>query len=358
LSLVESERPSFIDAVTEAAVTMPQRSVFARMGTQMRDRDVTRGIRRSWTIVLASLFCATFTSCDGGSSSGSAVIPSCAANARCVADPVAHCVSPTSCVDSSECPAGLSCLPGAIGAGVCASGAQTCSTGTCGIGAAPPVNALLSGFGLEQPLPLEISVVGGYAQVSWTPPGDATAVACALFSCPPEVTARGGPLEIVNFDECALGFGVYPPIGALFDLGNGSAAYRPSSSACADGASSSPVLSIVSVACWSYSSTTLVEASLLTAIPPSEAILASSLVASSCAQTSPQNCVIPDGGIGTCLDGDCRPRCAVDADCDLGATGSQNDTPDAEAGTDAASGARCEALQGFAFGVCVGGHPG
>jgi len=213
----------------------------------------------------------------------------------------------------------------------------------------------------------------------WTPPARAELVSCAVFRCPPifagsgETTADGlrALQTIYNFASCALihrvvradkGSFVLARQGDEYPCGDREPVCEPSTT------SSAPALwTKLTAGCWAYDFSRVVEASTLISLRPDQ-VAGLTDPAPSCDgpdQVSNQKMQVPEAGcdgsgrrgkecyaestasFGTCLDGECRPRCVTALDCELATT--DGTPPDTDAGVCAWE---CLDVENGPLGVC------
>lgn len=228
-----------------------------------------------------------------------------AASCHCLSDPNPHCVSEDSCIDSSYCPSGTECvLKGASG---------SCKV----VPPFTPLSALIYGFQVPG---YAINEIPGLSQAAFslTPPPETRTIACAVFSCVPIVKAvDGGPLAIVNYDQCVVAEQRYGAVSTIFDL---------STSLPAD-PSAGPTSCLETprktgrrvthwlAGCWFYGETNVIGATLLATVDPHRSFDYQDSFSFDC-EVAFESCILSKGVFGTCSKSrSCARNCVVDADC-------------------------------------------
>lgn len=257
----------------------------------------------------------------------------------CLADPVYHCLSPTDCTSSRDCPAGTVCVedeeaepdpaepvcPGDVPLAACAGeGPKRCRLPSPDSTA---LTALTDGFGTSQ-FRIEVVHSDDSQAFAFDAPPETEAVVCALFACAPEVGTVGAGEDavrrILNFDRCVVGMDVFGVSRGVFDLGGARLASSkppPDRSTTCHGEPDFAhpwVVTELLVGCWAYDDISIVGASWLLPVDPLH-VNFPNLVVASCRDNDGRSCMLDDRGhFGTCRDGSCRRRCVDAADCQTG----------------------------------------
>lgn len=291
----------------------------------------------------------------------------------CVADPDPRWVTTEGCYTDTHCPTGSTCdrelEPREAAEGVCtdtdweAECGEDCDCeglhathgcdfedpGACRLATAEDYDpsALTDVFGnrslvLEQTYDSET----GFVSLSWQATGDVddyVVVACKLYGCPPVVQdccpspdpecRDNDPVPcITNYDRCVLASKETPGSAGTFDLGGTEYRYEPDlDGSCTYGGGSGAEAPLgrreamksrqLLVGCLAYADTEVRAASELLAVDPSRVHPELSRVrpAADCPEHTGEACDRTDSEeLGTCAEGECRPRCVEDADCEAG----------------------------------------
>jgi hypothetical protein len=269
-----------------------------------------------------------------------------ACRGRCVADPVAHCVSAgPSCANGDDCTSGLTCAFPA-GPAPCVTAADTIPT-------CRPTHfnrlALQLGFAVGG-MQISIDTTTADSSVQWKAPEHAEFMACALFSCMPSFRPIGlSPddndelKKIANFDQCVLIFGAFPAAQSAFVLSRESTYVGPAT--CLDPQPAPRVVTALAVGCWAYDTTSIIAASDLVHVPGSLLPQLPQIPHTASCEHPGTGCY--DAGsdlFGVCVDGTCRRRCRTAADCAL-----LGDTPT----MGEHCGWSCEDVPGSELGACM-----
>lgn len=235
-----------------------------------------------------------------------------------------RCLCMTGCESDLECPSVMRCGTRDPGApeppptgplSVCA-----CATPntTCEPAGAPPELALVSGFGVEEMRLVRVPE-SAPALFAWDAPPNARVVSCALFACEPRFEVRNGAggkevVDLVNFDACAAAEEQYGAASTAFDPAQ---ARRDLIETARDGRFPRPLtgpITGLAVGCWAYDGDALIAASRLVPLDPEDLLEYPDLVTPGCAiHEDALSCPRPDKktlSFGTCLDGECLPRCS------------------------------------------------
>lgn len=250
-----------------------------------------------------------------------------------VCDPVFRCVQPADCHVDNDCPSGLDCDENRITASVCGGTAsRVCVPRQIGF---LDQFQLIDGFRVRT---MEMAVVTEQPLTLAWQPLSAEIVACAVFSCAPQVRARDGTLPrtpqdtvIHNFDKCAAWFD-------QVEAGQGSIrltrreAYTGGENNCSDPAmfdTRDRVFDDLLAACWAYSGTEIVAASEIQRLGP-DLLREFESTYGTCADGVP--CYRGDltATFGICQSGVCQARCTTEADCLLAAKIQDPQLPDPE----------------------------
>jgi hypothetical protein len=262
--------------------------------------------------------------CRDAGDAGDAVT-SCAG--ACIADPAPHCLSPGD-ASSPRCPGGLIHAPAL---GTACKGPDAAQIDACRWRPPPlaPIDALalIDGFAV---LPMEMHVAPLPApSFVWTPPPSAAFVACALFTCQPEID-RGdpddlassviGPSRIANAGACVLALEATAASPASLPIGDQA---LPIGDACRPEHSFDRVIAFLAAGCWAYDATAIIAASRLVPLQPADLGDAEPAVPdrADCSRDG-DTCYDASGlhpFFGACLGGTCQPRCATADDCDVAA---------------------------------------
>lgn len=372
------------------------------LGRNGSGRPRARRLRRLGTSALLALAVLALRvgSTAGCANPSPATPPRC--EGRCLSDPVDHCQTSGPCNSSKDCPAGLGCFPQHLDSRAAPPAVGnlpgpfevSASGDICRLPTADdmPLDSLVTGF---RAMLMDLTPVGagGTGTYAFNAPAGVNVVSCGLFVCTPEVgtVSRGGDTvsEITNFDECTVASTTFEHSTGAVDLGSPAlSASKPA----LDLLGSCPPLvdpskpwlvSVLELGCWGYGDTSVIAASLLLPVKPSQINLPD-LVVPGCAGKDGHSCVLGDGSFGTCFQASCLSRCAAPQDClPARATRSQGDagsddaaSPDVDGGPDEGGGFEmdaslpaqaqgagpnieppvCHALNGL--GVCVPQAPG
>jgi hypothetical protein len=250
--------------------------------------------------------------------------PHCAGT--CIADPAAHCLSPGD-PSPASCPGGLVHAPAVAGA-VCP-GLDDVKTDDCRWRPPPiaPIDklALINGFVMPpMDMHVEPSPVPAFA---WTPPPSAMFVACALFTCQPEVDrdlpndeagSQTGPSRIANAGACVLMLEATTASPAWLPIGERALQIDD---ACTPERSFDRVIAFVAAGCWAYNETAVIAASRLVPLRPADLAGAAPEVPVGADCRRDGDACYDDGHahpfFGACLGGTCQPRCVTAEDCEV-----------------------------------------
>lgn len=155
--------------------------------------------------------------------------------------------------------------------------------------------------------------------VRWRAPDGARYVACALFSCAPEIAPRTFDGEVIdlitNFDTCTALFKVSSADEGVFHLDADNAFGGFSPQRCVPGETRPRLYSELVVGCWAYDTYQLVAATDLIAVPPNIVGLPMLPQGHSCAADGDACYDAVTDTFGVCLDTTCTARCRTAADC-------------------------------------------
>lgn len=254
------------------------------------------------------------------------VDPAAHCTGTCIADPAPHCLRLDD-VSPAGCPGGLLHAPAAT-ATACR-GPDDAQTDACRWRPPPiePIDtlALIDGFAVP---PMEMHVAPPPAPAfAWTPPPGAMFVACALFTCQPQVDRRRpddpassltGPSRIANAGACVLALDATTASPASLPLGE---RRIPTGDACTPERSFDRVIAFVAAGCWAYDTTSVVAASRLVPLRPADLADAAPEVPASADCRRDGDACYDDGHahafFGACLGGTCQPRCTTAEDCEV-----------------------------------------
>jgi hypothetical protein len=155
--------------------------------------------------------------------------------------------------------------------------------------------------------------------VTWHAPPGTKFVACALFSCDPEIGAiadhTSGSQVIVNFDTCVVLFKVAQVDEGVFRLDEQNT-YTGFAERCTAATSSPRLFSALVVGCWAYDDYHLVAASDLVAVPPPTLRGLSNVPQGGPCTADGQACYdTTTDTFGVCVGTVCSARCRTAADC-------------------------------------------
>ena len=210
------------------------------------------------------------------------------------------------------------------------------------------IHSMLAGF---QKMP---------AQITWTPPGEADFVACAVFRCNPSFNdeiREDDPSRtrrfITNFDACVLLFFVEDAQegGVRLAVNN----QYPRQAACeSDLPEAREAIEQLSFGCWAYDDTKLIAASDLQSLVPSDLVSVVPRIPTDAACASDgADCYDTDHGFfGICAGtgGPCRHRCVDAEDCEAAARHDGDSHSDSCTWT-------CPAVPNSEVGVCATNGP-
>ncbi len=278
-------------------------------------------------------------------------------------DPVAHCVRTQDCSTTADCPSGTVCaelparligqpFPDAVGSDpLAACGAQTPAK-RCQLPEGPSGRqALITGF--EVPMfRLLRSASSGPAAFSWTAPEETHIVHCALFACPPVVEESvldgRSVYQIANYAPCVLASNLFEPGEGVFDLGDGSIAFTPSSAATC-GAASARLVTELLAGCWAYDKSKVIAATPLEPVKPAEVFAYGGQFDLGCsAGIDGRTCEREDETLGVCWKGVCRAPCVTGQDCE-----GHEQAEDPDAGAEAGGVSLACVKAGAYVGVCL-----
>ena len=234
------------------------------------------------------------------------------------------------CLHSGECPAGTRCaptlplpdapcnapLPDRDATYSCAgcerAGADT-DTECVVAGPYLPDRRALTAFGA--PSRISLDRIGESTAYRVTAPVGSRSVACALFSCAPEIDLRVDPPAFANYGACVLADRVASRPDPTFDPAN---AYNHEVDLLAAPAACRPpdaaaIVTQLLIGCWSYDDTSLNAVSDLIAVSPASA--PGLVVACAGPETNGRSCALGGNAYGLCRAGVCATRCVSDADC-------------------------------------------
>jgi hypothetical protein len=242
----------------------------------------------------------------------------------CIADPAPHCLR-SGDASAAGCPGGL--VHARVAASAACPGLDDAKIDDCRWRPPPiePIDtlALIDGFAVP---PMEMHVAPPPAPAfAWTPPPRATFVACALFTCQPQVDRRKpddeassltGPSRIANAGACVLALEATTVSPAWLPIGE---RQLPTDDACTPERSFDRVIAFVAAGCWAYDATAVVAASRLVPLRPADLANAAPEVPVGADCRRDGDACYDDGHanpfFGACLGGTCQPRCATAEDC-------------------------------------------
>lgn len=165
--------------------------------------------------------------------------------------------------------------------------------------------------------------IDGTAAFTWTPPGEARIMKCALFGCVPEVVEQEekydelyGRYRIVNYDKCVLAERLYEPANGTFNVGDSviektippevDKTWRPEKSW---------EITALVVGCWAFDTSRIIAATALMSVSPKEVFNYHHAIDMNCSSGEKRSCWLDDEQIwGTC-NPTCLKRCLTTHDC-------------------------------------------
>ena len=244
----------------------------------------------------------------------------------CIADPAPHCLRLDD-ASPAGCPGGL--VHTRTATATACRGPDDVRSDTCHWRPPPlePIDtlALIDGFGVPA---MELHIAPPPAPAfAWTPPPRAAFMACALFTCQPQVDRRTsddpassltGPSRIANAGACVLTCEATTASPAVLPIG---ARLLPIEDACVPERNFDRVIAFVTAGCWAYDETAVVAASRLMPLQPADlAGAAPDVPAGDACQRDGDPCYDTRHAhafFGACLGGACQPRCATAEDCEV-----------------------------------------
>jgi hypothetical protein len=233
-------------------------------------------------------------------------------------DPALRCIKPGPCSINNDCSAGLTCGGNRLNESVCGG----TPNGVC----VPRQTAFFNPFELIDGFRTQAMQVTVAEEtpltLSWETV-DARFVACAVFSCAPQVlTHEGTPVtakkpinaEIYDFDKCAAYFETVTADTGIVRLRTAYGGENTCAQINKPDSQSVRVYDDLLAACWAYDKTMIVAASELIRLNP-DVLAQFESTYGTCQDNAP--CYRGDitATFGLCRDGVCQARCTTDADC-------------------------------------------
>jgi hypothetical protein len=257
------------------------------------------------------LACVALALALGSCELGSLTPPSTQCAGPCVADPVPHCVPTTaSCTTGDDCVSGLNCT--ALSTDV------PCATLDDSALQCRPLRsnrlALKEGFDAKN-MDIVFEASDSAPAVTWSAPSEVKYVACALFSCAPEILGPVDQRVIVNFDTCVALFKVSVVDEGVFRVDD-SSSYTGFDQRCTAATTARRVFNELSVGCWAYDDHQLIAATDLVPVPPATVRGVTDLVQERPCTTDGEACYdAATDTFGICNGATCSARCRTAADC-------------------------------------------
>ncbi len=267
----------------------------------------------------AMLAAVVLAGCGGGSTPALG----CGDAGKCVAEPISHCIinngqEGPDCTSDYECPSGTACV-NLLSNAICFEYRDNY------FHCRPRTDSGFGRFRLQEGFQVpgfDLDIDETASALTWTPPADATLVACALFLCEPVFedvrTSLDGDAtlrRIENFTSCVQYSGVVRAAEGSFPLTNTIEVPRDLDPVCEPQVRRPRLISDALAGCWAYDETSVVYATELERLPVGLLHLVGVTPDGQCSGEGGPCYIAQNETFGTCHSQVCSPRCVTRYDC-------------------------------------------